>query len=88
MIGCVLCLLALCVAASRRFPVWLVMPVMPVAFTLAWSWTAASADTTGLWAVGASMIFSGMLLGTAMVSGITAALRASKTLDTTDSTQQ
>lgn len=86
-IGCVLCLIALCVAASMRLPLWLVIPIMPVAFTLAWSWTAASTDTTGLWGVGASMIFFGMLVGTAMVSGVTAAMRASKTTDTTDSSE-
>lgn len=86
-IGCVLCLIALCVAASMRLPLWLVLPIMPVAFTLAWSWTAASTDTTGLWGVGASMIFFGMLVGTAMVSGVTAAMRASKTIDTTDSSE-
>lgn len=62
--GCVVCLVVLCVAATVRIPAWLVVPVMPVAFTAAWSWTAAGADGTGLWVIGAVLVFVGMVVGT------------------------
>lgn len=74
--GCVVCLVVLCVAATVRIPAWLVVPVMPVAFTAAWSWTAAGADGTGLWVIGAVLVFVGMVVGTGAVSGITAVARA------------
>lgn len=75
-IGCVVCLIALGVGATVRLPAWLVVPIMPIAFTAAWSWTAASADDSGLWAVGAMLVFVGMLAGTGAVSGVTAFVRA------------
>lgn len=74
--GCVVCLVVLCVAATVRLPAWFVVPVMPIAFTAAWSWTAAGADGTGLWAVGALLVFAGMVVGTGTISGITAVARA------------
>jgi|GEM_PF-3595071 len=81
-IGCVVCLIVLCVIASARLPAWLVIPIMSVAFTLAWSWTAAPSDETGLWAVGAMMIFVGMLAGSAAVSGLTVAVRSRRSART------
>lgn len=75
-VGCVVCLVALGVGASVRLPAWLVIPVMPVAFTAAWSWTAAGADGTGLWVIGAVLVFVGMVVGTGAVSGVTAFARA------------
>ncbi len=75
-IGCVVCLVALGVGATLRLPAWLVTLIMPVAFTAAWSWTAAGADSSGLWGVGAMLVFVGMLAGTGVVSGLTAAVRA------------
>lgn len=74
-IGCVLSLVTVCVFATTRLPVWLVVPMMTVAFTGAWSWTAVGVDDSGLWLVGAVYVFVGMFVGTAMVSGVTAALR-------------
>ncbi|MCX2732493.1 hypothetical protein OOZ19_19820 [Saccharopolyspora sp. NFXS83] len=73
--GCVVCLVALGVGASVRLPAWLVVPIMPVAFTAAWAWTAAGTDDSGLWAVGAVLVFVGMLAGTGVVSAITAFAR-------------
>lgn len=55
---------------------------MPVAFTAAWSWTAAGADTTGLWNVGAALVLAGMLAGTAAVSGLTFVVRPRTTPST------
>lgn len=77
-VGCVVCLVALGVGASVRLPTWLVIPVMHVAFTAAWSWTASGADDTGLWGVGALLVFVGMVVGTGVVSGITAFARRAR----------
>lgn len=74
-IGCVACLIALAVVAAVRLPRQLVVPIMPVAFTAAWSWTAASSDGSGLWLVGALLVFFGMLVGTGVISGLTRAVR-------------
>nr|GID87918.1 hypothetical protein Ade03nite_68420 [Actinoplanes derwentensis] len=41
---------------------------MTVAFTSAWSVTAASTDTSGLWVVGMILVLVGMAAGTAMIS--------------------
>lgn len=75
-LGCAACLVVLCVAAIAELPARLVVPIIPAAFTAAWSWTAASGDTTGLWGVGALLVFVGTLLGTGVVAGITGAVRA------------
>lgn len=74
-IGCVLCLVVVCVVATMRLPVWIVVPIMTVAFTGAWSWTASGVDDSGLWLVGAISVFVGSGIGTVMVSGSTAAVR-------------
>lgn len=75
-IGCVVCLVALGVGATVHLAAWLVIPIMSIAFTAAWSWTAASADSTGLWGVGAMLVFVGMLAGTFLVVGLTAIVRS------------
>lgn len=74
-IGCVVCLIILAVGATIRLSAWLVIAIMTVTFTVAWSATAASGDETGLWMVGALLVFVGMLAGTGLVSGVTAAFR-------------
>jgi hypothetical protein len=50
------------------------VPVVPVAFTAAWSLTAASYDSSGLWPVGALAVLVGTLVGTALVGGVTRAV--------------
>jgi hypothetical protein len=67
-IGCVLTLVLLAALAGTRLSPWLVASVMTVAFTAAWSWRAASADDSGLWAVGAVLVLVGMALGSVLVS--------------------
>ena len=67
-VGCVLTLAVLAALAGTRLSPWLVAPVMTVAFTVAWSWQAASTDDTGLWAVGAVLVLIGMAVGTTAVS--------------------
>lgn len=65
--GCGLCLVATAAVAARRLPAWIVIPVVPVAFTTAWSATASAYDETGLWAVGAILVLVGTVAGTAVV---------------------
>ncbi|MET8308443.1 hypothetical protein [Micromonospora sp. NPDC005173] len=67
-IGCVLTLVLLAALAVRRLSPWLVAPVMTVAFTVPWSWQAASTDDSGLWAVGAILVLVGMAIGSTLVS--------------------
>ncbi|MEU5909554.1 hypothetical protein [Micromonospora sp. NPDC047527] len=67
-IGCVVTLVLLAALAGMRLSPWLVAPVMTVAFTVAWSWQAASSDDSGLWAVGAVLMLIGMAAGSTAVS--------------------
>lgn len=87
-IGCIVCLFVLGVGATVRLPVWLVVPIMSVTFTAAWSATAvANSDGAGLWVVGAMLVFVGMLAGTVIVSGLTAVVRTREKPGTTISTE-
>ncbi|MEO6020083.1 MAG: hypothetical protein ABIP45_07525 [Knoellia sp.] len=69
-IGCVLSLVAIGCVAALRLPAWVVITTMTVAFTAAWTATAQSQDETGLFMVGAVLVFVGM----ACASGILVAL--------------
>jgi hypothetical protein len=63
-VGCVLCLIVLAVAATMiKLPRWVVVSVMSVVFTVAWSSAAIAADRSGLWGVGALMVAFGMVVG-------------------------
>lgn len=74
-VGCVLCLVAVTVVATSRLPLWIVVPVVPMAFTAAWVLTAAPYDPTGLWAVGAVLVLVATFAGTVLVGGATAVAR-------------
>ncbi|MFB9927979.1 hypothetical protein ACFORO_19830 [Amycolatopsis halotolerans] len=66
--GCVLCLVVLAVAGTMiGLPRWVVVPVMSVVFTAAWSGAAIAADSSGLWGVGALMVAIGMVVGSYVV---------------------
>ncbi|MFD2472359.1 hypothetical protein [Amycolatopsis silviterrae] len=66
--GCVLCLVVLAVVATMiGLHQWVVVPVMSVAFTVAWSGAAIAADRSGLWGVGAVMVAVGMVVGSYVV---------------------
>ncbi|MEH1165254.1 hypothetical protein V6V47_07695 [Micromonospora sp. CPCC 205539] len=67
-IGCVLTLALLAALAGTRLSPWVVAPVMTVAFTVVWSWRAASTDNSGLWVVGAILVLVGMAVGSTAVS--------------------
>jgi hypothetical protein len=67
-IGCVLSLGVIAVVGGLLLRPWIVVPAMTVAFTVAWSFAAAASDDTGLWVIGAVLIFMGMAAGTAALS--------------------
>ncbi|GAA1165049.1 hypothetical protein [Nesterenkonia sandarakina] len=69
-IGCGITLLAVAVPASWGRH-WKSVLLLPPSFTVAWSVTAASEDSSGLWLVGAIMVLIGSSLGTAVVLGVT-----------------
>lgn len=69
-VGCVLTLAALAITAGLVLRPWIVVPTMAAAFTIAWA-VEASQDETGLWLVGAAMVFAGLGMGAALLSGIT-----------------
>ncbi|WP_198144676.1 hypothetical protein [Nesterenkonia jeotgali] len=68
-IGCGITLLAVAVPASWGRH-WKSVLLLPPSFTVAWSVTAASEDSSGLWLVGAIMVLIGSSLGTAVVLGV------------------
>jgi hypothetical protein len=70
--GCVLTLLALAVfAVLLRVPVWIVIVAMTVSFTAAWTAQAAGTDETGMYGVGAILVFLGMAVGTTLFALVT-----------------
>ncbi|MFF0656602.1 hypothetical protein [Micromonospora tulbaghiae] len=71
----VLSLGVLAAAGGWWLNVWLVAPVMTVAFTVPWAVHAASTDDTGLWAVGAALVAIGTTIGTTLVGGAAGWLR-------------
>lgn len=66
--GCVVTLIVIAVVGGWLLRPWMVAATMTVAFSVAWSWRAASVDDTGLWAVGAILVIAGMALGSAAFS--------------------
>ncbi|MEH0821821.1 MULTISPECIES: hypothetical protein [Micromonospora] len=71
----VLSLAALAAVGGWWLNIWLVAPVMTVAFTVPWAVHAASTDDTGLWAVGAALVAIGTTIGTTLVGGAAGWLR-------------
>ncbi|MGJ9373187.1 hypothetical protein [Nesterenkonia sp. CF4.4] len=69
-IGCGITLLAVALPASWGRH-WKSVLLLPPSLTVAWSVTAASQDSTGLWLVGAIMVLIGSSLGTGVVLGVT-----------------
>ncbi len=79
-IGCVLCLLVLAVVAALRLPLIAVVATMTLSFTIAWTVTAAGADETGLFGVGAILVFIGMACATTLVASVVRAMRPRRQL--------
>lgn len=71
--GCVLTLACVALGAGATRHAGAAIGVMPLAFTVAWS-IPASSDETGLWGVGAFLLFVGCLLGTVVLAGGSAAV--------------
>ncbi|GIE99315.1 hypothetical protein [Paractinoplanes rishiriensis] len=67
--GCVLTLAVVTAVAGRFLPLLVVVPVVAISFTAAWSVQAASADESGLWPVGAFLVLLGTAVGAAVVAG-------------------
>jgi len=73
--GCLGTLLVVLVTAVLlRTPPLVAAAAMTVAFVVAFTATAAASDETGLYAVGAVLVFAGMAIGTAVVALLTARL--------------
>jgi hypothetical protein len=75
-IGCGVTLLVLLVGALLlRVPPVVACAAVTVAFTAAWTATAAATDDSGLFVVGAVLVFLGLAVATAVVSAVTVRLR-------------
>lgn len=77
-VGCVLTLLVVGVVAARRWRPFGTALVLPVAFTLAWSVTAASEDDSGLWGVGAVLVLLGTAVASLVVVAVVAAIATAR----------
>jgi hypothetical protein len=73
--GCVLSLAVIAIVGALLLSAWIVVASMTVAFTVAWSMAAASTDESGLWGVGATMVFIGLAAGSALLSFTTSLIR-------------
>lgn len=71
--GCVVSLAAVVVLGTVLLGARATVVVTTLAFTVAWSVTA-SADETGLWAVGAVLVLLGVAVGASVVAAVTAAV--------------
>ena len=67
-VGAVLTLVVVAAVAGWLLSPVLVVPVMTVAFTAAWSGHAAATDDSGLWVVGAVLVLLGTGVGSTLVS--------------------
>jgi hypothetical protein len=74
-IGCVLTLIGVSLGAAVLSHPLVPVAVIPLAFTVTWSLDASRQDETGLWGVGALLVFAGTLVGTAVVAAFAAVLR-------------
>ncbi|GGM14648.1 MULTISPECIES: hypothetical protein [Micromonospora] len=68
-VGCVVTLVVVGAVAGWLLKPWVVVPVMTVVFTAAWTVDAAANDDSGLFAVGAIMVLIGMALASSLVAG-------------------
>lgn len=68
--GCAATLLGAAALTAWRGRPWLPLAVMPASVTGAWAATAAAADDSGLWPVGAVLVFLGATLAAAQVGAV------------------
>lgn len=77
-VGCVLTLLVVGVVAAHRWRPFGTALVLPVAFTVAWSVTAASEDDSGLWGVGAVLVLLGTAAASLLVVAVVSAIATAR----------
>lgn len=70
-LGCVLCLIAIVILGGLTLRPWLAPAALTLTFSGVWSWWAGSTDDSGLWLVGAVLVFGGLAWGSAVVSVLT-----------------
>ncbi|MFC3299388.1 hypothetical protein FJV46_13475 [Arthrobacter agilis] len=75
-VGAFVCSIFVFWLAQRLLRFIVAFLVMPSCFTLAWITTAASADVTGLWLVGAILVAVGSAMGSAVMLGLITAVDA------------
>jgi hypothetical protein len=75
-VGAFLCAIVVAGLAYRLLPFGVALLVLPASFTLAWISTAAAADVTGLWMIGAVLVALGTTLASVVLLGIAAALES------------
>ncbi len=75
-VGAFLCAIVVAGLAYRLLPFGVALLVLPASFTLAWISTAAAADVTGLWMIGAVLVAFGTTLASVVLLGIAAALES------------
>jgi hypothetical protein len=73
-VGCVLTLVVVAAVAGARDGLVPALLALPVASTATWSLQAAARDDSGLWPVGALLVLTGTVAGTAAVAGAAEAL--------------
>lgn len=75
-VGALLCGVVVAALAYRLLRFAVAVLVLPAFFTLAWIITAAAADSSGLWVIGAVLVAVGSVLGAGLLLGIAATLNA------------
>ncbi|WDF32010.1 hypothetical protein PTW37_08905 [Arthrobacter agilis] len=75
-VGAFVCSIVVFWLAQRLVRFIVAFLVMPSCFTLAWITSAASADVTGLWMVGAILVAVGSAMGSAVMLGLITAVDA------------
>ena len=69
-VGCGLTLIAIAVVGGLTLWPWIPPVVLTLTFTGVWSRWAGSADETGLWVVGAGLLFVGLAVGSTIVTTV------------------
>ncbi|NEN76912.1 hypothetical protein G3T38_01335 [Nocardioides zeae] len=77
-VGCVVTLLVVGVVAARWWRPFATATVLSLAFTVAWSVTAAAEDDTGLWGVGAVLVLVGTAAASLLVAAVVAAVATAR----------
>ncbi|MHA7146290.1 hypothetical protein ACX80U_16395 [Arthrobacter sp. TmT3-37] len=85
-VGAFLCSIPVFWLAQRLLRFTVAFLVMPASFTFAWITTAAAADVTGLWMIGAILVGFGSAAGSAVMLGLIAAVDADLRNDTRSTT--